>query len=113
MNPACPTECQACLLCDRLVGFVFTTCLCVFTACPAIMLLTQELKTGRLSVLNGSFQVRSVMLTTGGFAFKYGQLVFIGLSGGGVLLLNQDRMASFSRQEYTSTEQDGSVTDKP
>ena len=45
-------------------------------ACPAEMLLTQRLKTGTLPVLMGSDPVKSVMLTTGPFAFKYGQLVF-------------------------------------
>ena len=43
--------------------------------CPAEMLLTLQLKTGKLSILMGSDQVRSVMLTTGQFPIKYGQLV--------------------------------------
>ena len=48
----------------------------VFLACPAEMLPTLWLKTGRLSALKGSVQVRSVMFTTGRFPFKYCQLVF-------------------------------------
>ena len=67
MKPACPTHFLFCLLCNRLVSFVFTACLYVFLACPAEMLLTLWLKTGRLSVLTGSVQVRLVMFMTGLF----------------------------------------------
>ena len=47
----------------------------VFPSCPAEMLPTLRLKTGRLIVLTGSVQIRSVMFKTGLYAFKYGQLV--------------------------------------
>ena len=40
-------------------------------------------------------------------SFQVWSVGVYGLSGGGVLLLNHDRMASFSRQEGNTTEQDG------
>ena len=48
----------------------------MFPACPAELLLTLHLKTGRLAILRESVQVRSVMFMTGQFALKYGRLVF-------------------------------------
>ena len=63
----------------------------MFLACPAEMLPTLQLKTGKLPVLMGSDQVRSVMF----------------LSGGGILVLNQDRTGSFSKQNISSVGQDG------
>ena len=44
---ACAIQLPACLSHNPLVGLVFTTCLYVFLACPAEMLLTQQLKTGK------------------------------------------------------------------
>ena len=64
------TQFPACLLCKRLVSFVFTTFLYVFLACPAEILPTLQLKTRRLPVLKGSVQVRSVMFMTGLFALS-------------------------------------------
>ena len=52
------------------------------------------------------------MFTTGRFPFKYGQCVY-NLPGGGVIVLNQDRMASFSRQDGYSIGQDGKCNNKP
>ena len=56
-------------------GFVFTTCLYVFTACPVEMLPTLRLKNAILPILTGTVQVRLVIFTTGPFAFKYSWLV--------------------------------------
>ena len=61
MKPVCPAQFPACLLYNSHVGFVFTACLYVFPACPAEMLPTLWLKTGRLPFLTRSVQVRSVM----------------------------------------------------
>ena len=66
-EPACPTQFPACLLCNRLVSYVFMACLCVFPACPAEMLLTLRLKTGRLSFLTGGVKVMLVIFVL--FAF--------------------------------------------
>ena len=67
----------ACALYNRFVGCVFMACLYVFPACLAEMLLTLQWKTGRLPVVTGSVQVRSVMFMTGLFAFKCGQFVLM------------------------------------
>ena len=69
----------------------------MFLACLAEMLPTPRMNTGRLPVLTGSVQVRSVMI--GPVSFQVQSISVDCLSGGGVLVLNQDRMASFSRQE--------------
>ena len=47
-----------------------------FAACPAEMLPTLRLQTGRLPILTGSVLVRSVMFMTDQFVFKYGQFIF-------------------------------------
>ena len=51
-------------------------CLCVFPGGPAEMLLTLWLKIERLCVLTASVQVRSVVLMTGLFPFKYSWFVW-------------------------------------
>ena len=60
-----------------------------------------------IPLLMGSDQVRWVMFMTGLFAFKCGWLVWASLSRGGVLILNQNRMVSFSRQDGHSVGPDG------
>ena len=77
----------------------------MFLVCPTEMLPTLRLKIGRPPVLRESVQVRSIMFTTGWFQVR---LVSVAsLSGGGVLVPNQDRMGSFSRQNRNSVGQDG------
>ena len=100
MKLTCPTQFLACLLCNCLVDFVFTACLYVFLACPVEMLLTW-----RLPILMGIVQVRSVydMLV----CFQLRSVSVDSLSEGGVLVLNQDTMASFFKQDGYSLGQDG------
>ena len=76
------------------------------TACPSEMLPTLWLNTGILSILMGSVQVRWVMFTTGLCPFQVRSVSVHGLSGGGVLVLKKDWMASFSRQDGNSIGQD-------
>ena len=77
MNLACPTQFPACLLCNQFVSLVFMVCLYMVPVCPVEMLPTLQLKTGRLPILMGSVQARSVMFMAGLFAFKYGWLVLM------------------------------------
>ena len=87
IKPACPTQFPACLSCNHLVGFVSTACLYVFLACPAEMLLgLGDFQVGYVYDRPVCFQVWSVC---------------------GVLIHNQDRVASFSRQDGNSIGQDG------
>ena len=77
--------------CNRLVGF----CLRLVVMCSWLALLRcYRLKIWRLSFFMGSYQVMSVMFTTG-------------LSGGGVQVLNNDRSGSASKQDSYSIGQDG------
>ena len=80
---------------------MFTACLYVFLACPAEMLPTLRLKTGILPILMRSVsQISYVYDRT--VCFQVWSVCVDSLSGGRVLILNQERMASSS-----------SVTNKP
>ena len=103
MKPVCPTQFPACLLCDRLVSLVFTACLYVFPACPAEMLLTLRLKTGRL----GTCPSQVGYVYDRPVCFQVWSVCVYGLYGGEVLVLNQNRTAIFSRQDGYSIGQDG------
>ena len=112
MKPACPTQFPACLLCNRLVGLVFTACLYVFPTCPAEMLLTKRLKTVILSVLTGSVQFRSVMFMTGLLAFKYGRLVKPACLEVEPWYLTKTGRQVFQDKMVTVYDKTGRVTDK-
>ena len=56
--------------------------------------------------MTGSDQVRLVIVYNRPFCFRVQLVSVAGLCGDGVLVLNQDRMASFSRQESNSVGQD-------
>ena len=80
-------------------------CLFLFLACPAEMLQTQWLKTGRLPILTGSDQVILIMYMTGLFPFKYGQFVLMGCQE-----VESWYLIKTGRQVFKNykTEQDGS-----
>ena len=72
MKPACPTCPVVQPPCQLWVYSLY-----VFPACPAEMLTTLRLKTGRFPVLMGSDQIRLFMFMTGLFSFKYGRFVLM------------------------------------
>ena len=99
MKPTCPTHFPACLLCYRLDSLGLWLSLYVILACPAEML---------------PIRFKSERLCPSQVGYVYNRPVFFqvnlvsvdGLSGGGVLALNQDRTASSSRQDIYSIGQD-------
>ena len=76
----------------------------MFLACPADMLANLWLKTGRLLVV-GKCPSQVGYVYDRRVSFRLQLVCVDSLSGGGVLILNQDRMTNF--QDKTVTGQDG------
>ena len=76
MRSTSPTQFPGCLLLLLPCRFLFMASHDVFQACPAEMLPTLQLKTGRHPVLMESVQVRLVMFTTGLFPSKDSRLAW-------------------------------------
>ena len=88
-------------------------CLYVFPACPAEMLPTLQLKTGRLPVLTGSVHVRLVRFTAGVFALKYGQFVLRACLEVESWYLTRTGREFYQDKTVTLQDKMGSVTNKP
>ena len=88
-------------------------CRDVLPACPAEMLTTLQLKTGRLPVLMGIVEVRSEMFVTGQFPFKYGWFVCMACGEVDSWYLTTTGREVLPDRTVTVKDKTGSVTNKP
>ena len=84
----------------------------MYLACPAEMLPTLWLKTGRLPVLTENDQVRSVMFTTGLFAFKYAWFLLMACQKVESCFFTKTGLQVFQVKTVTESDKTGIVTDK-
>ena len=100
MKPVCLTQFLACLLWNRLVSLVFTACLTVF---PAEMLPTHTAQNWETSRLDRKCPSQVCYVYDRPVCFQVQSVSVHRLSGGGVLVLKQNR----TRQDVNCVGQDG------